>query len=52
MATSEHQSTRSEVREELRHDATKEDVANLKWQLAVFFVALVSVLLGILEFRG
>ena len=52
MATSEHPITRSEMREELRHYATKEDLANLKWQLAVFLVALVSVLLGILEFRG
>ena len=52
MATSEHLITRSEMREELRHYATKEDLANLKWQLAVFLVALVSVLLGILEFRG
>ena len=36
MATSEHPITRSELREELRHYATKEDLANLKWQLAVF----------------
>ena len=52
MATSEHPITRSELREELRHYATKEDVANLKWQLAVFFVALVSVLLGFWNLGG
>ncbi len=52
MVTSEHPITRSEMREELRHYARKEDLANLKWPLAVFLVALVSVLRGILEFRG
>ena len=54
MATAEQPITRSELREELRHYATKEDLANLKfdltWRIVVLQLLGVAAVAAIMRF--
>ena len=50
MAVNEQPITRSELREELRHYATKADLYKLVWQQNGLLIAMLSIAVAVLKF--